>query len=169
VIKTPPLRSDETLERVLRHARSNGMGVLIVGSTFALLGATAKEIVPVMSWLLVAGTGAMTLHGASLLAHGRTRGLNWLVGSQLFCMAFILALCGWQLTHVDLSPLRAAMDAKMQESVKETGLSNDEFLLISYRLTYAFIALVTVLYQGGMALYYLRRRDAVFAAFEETD
>lgn len=139
---------------------------MTVGSVFALLGAVAGEPVPVMAWLLVAGTGAMALHGGTLLNGGEPRGINWLIGGQLFCMGFILSLCAWQLTHVDLSPLRAAMTSEMRESVKQTGLTDEEFLLLSYRLTYAFVAFVTILYQGSMALYYQRRRAAVIAALE---
>ncbi|MDB6170361.1 MAG: hypothetical protein JWM88_3225 [Verrucomicrobia bacterium] len=162
---SPPLLSDETLVRVLRHARANGTGVLMVASMFALLNAVGGEIIAVLAWLLVAGTGAMSLHGASLLDHGQPRGINWLVGSQLFCMGLILSLCAWQLVHVDLEPLRAALTSDLKTSVQQTGLTENEFLQLSYRLTYAFISCATLLYQGSMALYYLKRRAAVAAAF----
>ena len=162
--KTPPLLADETLERVLRHGRANGAAVLVVGTVFALLGAAAGAVPPVMAWLLVAGTGAMALHGATLLKHGDARGLNWLISSQTVCLAFILSYCAWQLAHVDLSSLRAALTDDMRASVKETGLTEDEFLLLSYRLTYVLVAFMALIYQGTKAAYYLRRREAVIAA-----
>jgi hypothetical protein len=161
VANIPPLLPDETLERVLRHARANGTGVMMVASMFALLGAVGGEVAHVLAWLLVAGTGAMALHGATLIRHGESRGVNWLISGQVICMLFILSLCGWQLTHIDLAPLREAMSSEIQNSVKQTGLTEDQFLLISYRLTYAIIALATILYQGSMAVYYARRREAV--------
>lgn len=164
----PPLLPSETLERVLGHARLNGAWVLIVGSTFGLIGAAGGEVLGALAWLLVAGTGAMALHGVTLLNHREPRGTNWLVGGQLFCMAFILALCGWQLTHVDLAPLRVAVTADMRTSLAQTGLTEEEFLLLSYRLTYAIVALIAILYPGSMALYYHRRREAVAAAVEGT-
>lgn len=162
--KSPPLLPTEALERVLRHARLNGTWVLAMGGTFALIGATGGEYVGVMAWLLVAGTGAMALHGATLLHEGEPRGTDWLVGGQLFCLALILSLCAWQLTHVDLAPLRAAVTDDMRSSFKQTGLTEDEFLLLTYRLSYGILALVALLYPGGMALYYHRRRAAVTAA-----
>lgn len=140
--------------------------MMIVASFFALLGATAGEVGSVLSWLLVAGTGALTLHGASLLWRGHERGLNWLVGGQLFCMAFILSLCAWQLSHMDLEPLRANVTDKMRESFKQTDLTEDGFLRLSYWMTYGFFAVFTILYQGGMALFYHRRRAAVTAALQ---
>jgi hypothetical protein len=162
--KAPPLLPEEALERVLRHARLNGMWVLVVGSTFALLGASGGELLGVLAWLLVAGTGAMALHGATLLHQGEPRGTDWLVGGQLFCLTFILALCAWQLTHADLTPLRVAVTDDMRASLKQTGLTEDEFLLLSYRLTYGLVALGAILYPGGLALYFHRRRDAVTTA-----
>jgi len=162
----PPLLPDETLARVLNRARLNGTWVMVMGSTFGLIGAAGGEVPSALAWLLVAGTGAMALHGATLLNEGESRGLNWLVGGQLFCMAFILALCAWQLTHVDLTPLRAAVTADIRASLKETGLTEEEFLLLSYRLTYGIAALIAILYPGTMALYYHRRRAAIDSAFE---
>ncbi|MBS0662034.1 MAG: hypothetical protein JSR48_02130 [Verrucomicrobia bacterium] len=162
----PPLLPSETLERVVGQARLNGTWVMVIGSTFGLIGAAGGEVVGCLTWLLVAGTGAMALHGGSLLHDGETRGLNWLVGGQLFCMAFLLALCGWQLTHIDLAPLQAALTPDIRESLGQTGLSEREFLLLSYRVTYALIALVAVCYPGMMALYFHRRRAAIAAALD---
>jgi len=165
--KSPPLLPTEALERVQRHARLNGTWVLAMGGTFALIGATGGELIGVLVWLLVAGTGAMALHGASLLQQGEPRGTGWLVGGQLFCVCFILSLCAWQLTHVDLAPLHAAVTDDMRGSFKQTGLTEDEFLLLTYRLSYGILALVALLYPGGMALYYQRRRAAVTAALTD--
>lgn len=162
----PPLLPHETLARVVGQARLNGTWVMVIGSTFGLIGAAGGEVFGCLTWLLVAGTGAMALHGGSLLHDGESRGLNWLVGGQAFCMAFLLALCGWQLTHVDLTPLRAALTPDLRASLDQTGLSEQEFLLLSYRVTYAFVALVAVGYPGTMALYYHRRRPAIAAALE---
>lgn len=156
----------ETLDRVVGQARLNGTWVMVFGSTFGLLGAAGGEVFGCLTWLVVAGTGAMALHGGSLLNDGEARGLNWLVGGQVLCVAFLLTLCGWQLTHVDLTPLRAALTPDIRESLAQTGLSEQEFLLLSYRVTYAFVALVALCYPGAMALYYHRRRGAIAAALE---
>ncbi|MDB6126409.1 MAG: hypothetical protein JWM35_305 [Verrucomicrobia bacterium] len=163
----PPLLSAETLDRVVRHARINGMWVLVGSTTLALLSAAGGEVPKVAVWLLAAGTGAMALHGGALLNQGYSRGINWLVSAQLFCLAFILAYCGWQLRHADLAPLREAMTAEMRASVKQTGLTDEEFLLLSYRLTYALFAFIATLYLGCMTLYYQRRRSVVIAALTE--
>ena len=163
----PPLLSAETLDRVVRHARLNGMWVLVAATFLALLSAAGGEATKVVVWLLVAGTCAMALHGSGLLNQGYARGMNWLISAQLFCLACILAYCGWQLRHVDLTPLREAMTAEMRTSVKQTGLTDEEFLLLSYRLTYALVAFIATLYLGCMALYYQRRRNVVIAALTE--
>jgi len=58
-------------------------------------------------------------------------------------------------------------DEKMRASIAETQMSEDEFLLLSYRLGYGIVALVAILYPGGMALFYYRRRLAVAEALRE--
>jgi hypothetical protein len=45
------------------------------------------------------------------------------------------------------------------------GLSVQEYLLLSYKLTFKVLLLVSIFYQGGLGLYYLRRRDAAVRAF----
>ncbi len=160
----PPLRPEEALARVLRQARLHGTWMLVVGGSFALVGAAGGEQLGALAWLLIAGTGALALHGGALLGAGEARGLTWLVGGQLLCLGFLLALCAWQLTHVDLAPLHAAVTSELRTSLAQTGMTEDEFLLLSYRLTYGLVALLALAYPGGLALYYHRRRAAVTAA-----
>ena len=43
----------------------------------------------------------------------------------------------------------------------------DQFLRIVYKATYILVGVLTVLYQGGLTIYYQRRRPAVAAALRE--
>jgi hypothetical protein len=63
--------------------------------------------------------------------------------------------------------MRAAMTDDLRKRVNDTGISEEQFLRIAYSLTYAALALATLLYQGGMTIYYARRRSAVRTALEE--
>ena len=162
--KAPPLLPEETLRRVLRLARLDGASVLAVAGIFALLTAIAGDFVGAVIGLLVAGAGAIELHGASLLRDGEPRGMNWLVGSQLFLLVTVLGYCALRLLHPELGPLRAAVTDEMKVSLEAASYTPDAFVQLVYTLTYAVFAIVTFFYQGGMAIYYHRRRDPVTRA-----
>jgi hypothetical protein len=169
---TPPLLAHETFVRVLRIARMDGLSVLGVAGFFSLLAAGAGETRSAIVGVVVALAGAIELHGASLLQHGDVRGMNWLVRSQIFLLMVLLAYCGWRLTWVDLEPLRTAFHTtlrmplmqQMWATNQEMGITEDQFLVQSYTLVYLSLAIATLVYQGGMTLYYLRRRDPVTRA-----
>ena len=55
----------------------------------------------------------------------------------------------------------------MKQQLEVIGWSVDQFIELVYRMTYFAVSLVTVIYQGGMAIYYVRRREAVTAALTE--
>lgn len=166
-MKAPPLLPEETLIRVLRVARLDGMSVLVIAGVFALISAMAGDFVGAVVGLLVAGAGAVELHGATLLEHCEPRGMRWLVGSQIFLLATVVAYCGLRLLHPVLDPLQAAVTDEMKVSLEAAGWKQEEFIRFVYNTTYYLVGAVTVFYQGGMAIYYLRRREPVARALAE--
>ena len=163
-MKAPPLLPEETLLRVLRIARLDGLSVLVIAGLFALISALAGDGIGAVVGLLVAGAGAVELHGATLIEHSEPRGMNWLVGSQLFLLATIIGYCALRLVHPALGPLMAAVTDDMKTSLDTAGWTPEKFVGFVYNTTYYAVAIVTFFYQGGMALYYLRRREAVARA-----
>ena len=160
-MKAPPLLPEETLRRVLRLAQIDGICVLAVPGFFALASASLGDVTGVAVGLLIAAAGAIELHGTDLLRAGEPRGAGWLVTSQLYLMVVVVAFCAWQLGHMDLTIWRKAMTAEVRASIAQTGMTEEQFLTKTYRFGYGLIAVTTFFYQGGMALYYYRRRDAV--------
>lgn len=163
-MKGPPPLPEEIFQRVLRLARFDGWSMLIVAALFALLAALSGDRIGAAVGVLIAGVGLLELHGVTLLRHSDPRGLRWLVGSQFALMACVLGYCALRLAYPELTHLRAAVTDEMKTQLEVIGWSVDQFLVLVYRLTYYAVALATVLYQGGMALYYLRRRAAVTLA-----
>jgi hypothetical protein len=163
-MQQPPLLPEEALNRVLRTSRLNGLSVLIASAFFALVSALAKDGMGAVAGLVVAGSGAMEVHGGSLLLAGDRRGVRWLLWSQAVCLVGILVYCAVRLFVVQIPPLPDEMKPLIEFDAKKLGLTAEEFVLKSYRLGIFLVAGLSLLYQGGMAFYYARRRASVMRA-----
>lgn len=166
--RIPPLLPDEVLARVLRVSRTDGFCILFIAGFFALLSAISGDRVGALIGLLIAGGGAVELHGGGLLQHGHARGLRWLINSQILLLAVILAYCQFRLVNVDVSALRLAITDEAREQIASLGMREEEFLQFTNRLMFRVIAIASIIYQGGMILYYWKRREAVERALEES-
>lgn len=164
--RTPPLLPEEVLARVLRMARMNGMSMMLLAGFFALLSAMGGDFVGAIAGLVVAGAGAMEVHGGTLLAHYDTRGTKWLVGAELVAWVGILVYCAVRLLHVQLPPMPEEVVAMIEFDARQLGISKEEFILKSYQLGFVLVAVGSTAYQGGMVLYYLLRQAAVVRALE---
>lgn len=163
----PPLLPAETLARVMRMARLDGTGVLALAGAGTLGLAAMGDRSGAFIGLLVAGAGAVELHGAGLLRNGESRGLRWLVASQLYLLVAVLAYVGLRLTSYDPALINLVMTDSLRQRYLDAGLEPDQIdrvVQLSYYLTYALVGLLTLAYQGGMAIYYWRRRRAVTQA-----
>jgi hypothetical protein len=163
-MQQPPLLPEEVLVRVHRVARVDGMGILLVAAFFACVSAISGDAVGAIVGLLVAGCGALELHGAGLLRQGEPRSITWLVGSQFFLLVSILGYCSARLLNLQLPPIPDDLRPMVEMSAAQAGLEVEAYLRAVYRLGLWMVALASLLYQGGMMLYYLRRRDAVYRA-----
>jgi hypothetical protein len=162
----PPLLAEEVLARVLRVARMDGLGVLWVATFFALTAAGVGDVTGAVAWLLLAGAGAIALHGAVLLRAAEARGLNWLIASQLLFIAVVFVYCAVRLAHYDPASLREALTPEMKVSLAQANYGEEEFLLVVYRTTYGLMAGIALLFKGGLSVYFLRRRPAIASATE---
>lgn len=170
-MQQPPLLPEETLIRVLRVSRVNGMSVLMAASIFALLAAVGGDYVGAIAGLVIAGAGAMEVHGGTLLHHYHPRGANWLVSSQLVCLLGILAYCAVRLVFVQLPVVPPWAKEMIAMDADQYGVTPEQFVLNMYRLTFLLLAVLSTVYQGRLAVYYGRRRRAIAQALEvaETD
>jgi len=163
----PPLLPEETLSRLYRIARIDGTGVLVLASAFALAAAIMGDLLGTVIGLLVAGAGAVELHGTHLLREGYASGLRWLIASQLSLLWVVLAYCMFRLVNFQPELIDLAITPDLRASFLQLGYSPealDQLVERIYYVTYSLVALVTLVYQGGMALYYSRRRAAVVQA-----
>lgn len=151
---------------MLRLARLDGLGVLWLATFFALTAAALGDLMGAVAWLLLAGAGAIELHGVVLLRGREDRGLGWLVASQLLFLAVVFAYCALRLTHYDPTALREAVTPEMKATLVQANYNEEDFLLTVWRTTYGLMAGATLFVKGGLVIYYHRRREAIAAAME---
>jgi len=162
----PPLLPEETLARAIRLARWDGMGVLLFATFFALNEAAVRDVTGAGAWLLMAGSGAMSLHGIQLLRRYQPNGLGWIVMSQYLFLFAALGLCALRLSHFDLTDLRAALTDEMKDRLAEANYDQEEFLRVVFATTYYLMGGLALLYKGGLAIYFHRRHGAVATALK---
>lgn len=170
----PPLLPSEVLRRMLRVARFNGSCVLALAGICAFVSASYHDVHGTTVSLLVAGAGAIELHGAGLLAHREERGLRWLVSAQVYLMFIMLAYVAYSLQHPDIAGFKRLLAAAasdyslstgdLRQAVLQSGMTVDEFLRSTYQLVYLLVGAATVIFQGAMGIYYARRQPAVAKA-----
>jgi hypothetical protein len=165
--KTPPLLPAEVLRRVLWIAQLGGTVVLAVSGLLAVLFAGAGDYLGAAIGVIIAGAGVFELHGASLLRAGWPNGINWLVGSQLYLLVTILSYCALRLSHQEIPELPPEAMTMIELSAQQLGLTAQAYMTMLYRFSFFLVAGLTLLYQGGMAFYYHRRRTAVMTALLE--
>lgn len=165
-MKAPPLLPEETYVRVLRVASTDGFSVLAVAGLLALAAASMRDFPNAAVGMAVAAAGAIELHGVSLLRAGEARGMRWILASQPYLLGVLLVYCAMRLFTYDPAALLDSMTAEMRTTLAQAGYLQADALRALYRTLYLALAFGTALLQGGMTVYYWRRREAVRAAIE---
>ena len=173
--RTPPLLPAEILRRVLRTAQFDGTIVLVLSGAFALIAAAAHDVTGAGTGIAIAAAGTMELHGAGLLRNSKEKGMRWLVASQLFLMALVLAYAWYRLNHISIPETKAVFRslytpeqlAQLRSAAAEANLTPDDAVRLFNATLWSAVSIGTVIYQGGMSIYYRRRRAAVATALQE--
>jgi len=164
---SPPERR---LQRVQHIALFDALSLLLVAVPAALVALVAREWLVVAVATGIALCGGLELAGRHRLQQRSASGPGWLCAAQLCCLGFILVY-SWHLAHQPLDRrLLAMLPSFTREQLAELFPDPEslEVLLAGIqRLTAAIIALVAILYQGGLAFYYLRTRTATRAVFAQ--
>lgn len=165
--RIPPLLPAEALSRVLRTAKVDGLCVVVLASLFALSSAAGGHLPFAAVGLFAAAAGSVELHGRGLLIRGDAAGMNWLVASQPFLLLVIYAYCLLRLQETQMPGVPDSVQAVLASSAAQFGMTAEQYLGKINRLTVQILSAVATICQGGMALYYWRRRAAVERALGE--
>lgn len=160
----PPPTPEDTLRRVLRISRANGMSVAVVAGFCALVSLLFGDLVGASIGVLVTVGGVMELSGGRQLRRGDPDGIRRLVRSQLWVLGVIVIYAVTRLASFDAGSALGNLTPGMRNELSEAGVDVAAimpFVRLMFYALYASVALATLLYQGGMALYYHRRTAMV--------
>ena len=156
---------EEILRRVLKVSRLNGWSVAIFAGLCSLVTLATGDPVGVSVGLLVTLGGALEVRGHRMLQRGNAAGMTWLVRSQLVVLGTIWVYAATRLLSFDAELVRELVTPELRTSLNELGLTMEDILPLvrrAFYLLYGSVMAVTLIYQGGLALYY-RRRTALVA------
>ncbi len=162
-----PTPAEKTLKRVLTVSRFNGWSVIIIASLGILLSLVLGDLLGAIISGLAVTSGWMEVRGHRKLKRRDPAGMTWLVRSQMLLLTVVLVYCVSRLGSFDADTAMGNMTPDMEASLKEIGLARADILSMvrtTFFATYITVAVVTLLYQGGMALYYRRKTPLVTAA-----
>lgn len=160
----------EILRRILRISGVNGWSVTIAAGLGTLFSLVFTDLIAIITGAVVAFGGITELQGRMALLRGEARGMRQLCLAQLIVLMMLWVYAITQLLTFDAAALLAKLPTDILTMAHDAGW--DESALASvFRLanllTYGVLMLVTLIYQGGLAIYYRHRSPLVAAMLSE--
>ncbi len=171
----PPRPPEEILRRVKRLARLDGWSVALFAGLCTLVALALGDPIGVSVGLFVTLGGALEVHGYRMLRRRDADGMRWLARSQLVVLGTIWAYGLSRLLSFDAGYVQdqvipdaraslASMGFDLNAMLDQAGLDSANIIplvRLFFVVLYASVLLATLLYQGGLYLYYRWRTAAV--------
>lgn len=161
---TPP---EQILRRVLLVSALDGWSLVTIASLGMVLTLILGDWLGTGIGLLVLAAGCGELRGRRQLQRRDPAGMKLLVRAQLFLLSVILVYCASRLGSFDGDTALANLTPEMEAALHEAGLARADILplvQIAFYATYGTVAVLSLVFQGGLALYYRSRTARVTAA-----
>ena len=146
-------------QKIMRISTINAWSVTFIAGAFAVLSLAAWSVPGVIVGGAVTVAGPLELQGNKSLQTDPSRARMWMMGSQLWLMLCVLSYCAWRLLSLDPeNPFVVFGDAaQVFELVAILGIPKGylaPLFIQAFYITYGLIAGLTILFQGGLTIYY---------------
>ena len=170
-----PTPAQKTFTRILTLSGLNGWSVVIIAGLASALALFMGDLVGLSVGVLAVVSGFMELKGRRLLKKRDAWGMRWLVRAELLLLAVLACYAARGLVSFNADYMRDQVIPEAREKLQLAGISLNEFLG-NYGITeaqlpalmrvvtlslYGTVLLVTLLYQGGMVLYFRSKTKEV--------
>ncbi len=175
---TSPRTPQDVLRRVIRMSRINGWSVAIFAVVSTLVCLAFGDPIGASVCIFVGLGGVFEVRGQRMLTHRDADGMRWLIRGQWVVLVVICSYAVSRLMSFDAGYLQQEALPSMRQMLSTFGMNLDEvldaagldatsvvpFVRLMVVVLYGSLILVTLIYQGGMVLYYRRRIETVEAA-----
>ncbi|MSR63924.1 MAG: hypothetical protein EXS08_15975 [Planctomycetes bacterium] len=142
------------LARAAGLARTNAYGYVIFGVLSLLVAVLGLDLLGLAIGALLTGVGVAQLRAAPRLQRGEAAAPRALARNELVLMGGIVVYCLLQLTVLRTT---SAELEKQVGAAGDLGLDLGELVDSMTTLIYCSFLVVSLVYQGGLALYFNRR------------
>ena len=154
--------ADTLTQKIMRISTINAGSVTVFAGAFAVLNLLALSLPGVLVGVAVTAAGPLEMVGQRRLETDPRRARTWMVGSQLWLMLCVLSYCAWRALSLDPdNPFVVFGDAtQVFELVAVFGIPQGylaSLFVQAFYITYGLVAGLTLLVQGGLAVYYHSR------------
>ena len=159
---TPPGPTSELKKRLLLISRINAWTVIGIAVLFGGVSLLMLSVSGVLVGVGLTGAGVLEITGHRRLGRGEPGAQARMTGSQVVLVLTVVAYCGWRLVVFDPAhPLAGLTElGPLLAAVSDMGLVDLAELQArvswAYLLTYRLVAVLTLVLQGGLGLYYWR-------------
>lgn len=162
-----PTPQEKTLKRVLLISAIDGWSVVAIAALGTLLALALGDLTGLVVGLLIMAAGIVELRGRRQLVRRNPGGMRLLLRAQMLLLTVILVYCVSRLGSFDEGLMLDNLTPEMEAVLKENGLERADIVPAVQMLFYVVhgtVALVTILFQGGLTLYYRSRTAKVTEA-----
>ena len=162
-----PTPAEKILKRVLLISALDAWSGIALSSLGILLALALGDYSSVAVGLLIVAAGIIELRGRRRLLRRNADGMRLLVRAQMFLLAVILVYCASRLGSFDQGMVLDNLTPELEALLKENGLERADIVpavRMMFYVGYGTVAFLTLLFQGGLALYYRSRTPKVFEA-----
>ncbi|CAM2848292.1 hypothetical protein [Rariglobus hedericola] len=166
----PDTPNEKSLRRVLVIAAIDGWSVALFAGLCTVISLLMGEWIGVFIGAIITSCGVLELRGRKQLITGKADGMKWLVRAQVIILATILLYSLENMLAYDEAALLAQLTPEMRSYLSQSGISVDDLRPMIKPVFFGFYLIVmgvTLLFQGGLALYYKSRKAKVTAALAE--
>jgi hypothetical protein len=159
--------AEKSLRRVLFVSALDGWSVAFVAGFSTLLSLLFSGWIGVVIGALITAGGIIELRGRNRLMRGDAGGMSALVCAQLIILGTFWIYSAGNLLAYDEAAIMAQITPDIREAMSQLGVTVADLQAMMKPVFFGFylvIMLVTLLFQGGLALYYHSRRAKVAAA-----
>ena len=146
------------LARAASLARSNALGYVVFGALSLVVSAAGADVPGLALGCVLAVVGVLQLKAAPKLRHADPSAPRTLARNELVLLASISVYCLLKLTLLRESG--AELEAQIGDT-SDLGFDVGDLTNSLNTAVYSTMLAISILYQGGMARYYLRRRPMV--------